>query len=281
MRGHIFKPETRDEIRLIQSVNLFKFPSGVQDVAQARGAWALGAITNFDMRYRTGSCRGKWIQRPRNSIHLYAPACRYQTDNPVHNGELHSAWLTFSAGEDSPLLKIVDKNHFAQIVDPQHRIISLVNQCADICERRKEDGYYAAQGVLHRIVDLLVSSKLNEDGTRRVSSAKPRQRKESFSLQVKAYLQEHMHELIRLEDIAQHCHVSVSTLSHRYREICGESPMHTHNNMRMDHAQQLLLLGESVSNIADQLGYSDVYHFSKAFKKHEGVSPTAFLKKYS
>ena len=278
MRGHIFKPEVRETLDLIQTVNLFNFPSGVQEPAQCVDIWALGAITNWDMRYRLGSCRGKWLQRPRNSVHLYAPGCRYQTDNPVHKGELHSAWMIFKADPETRLNNIVDKHAFAQILDPGHKIIGLVNQCADIAERRKDDGLYMAQGVLHQIVDLLATSVANEDGTRRIHIAKPRQRKNKFVADIWNYLETHICELIRLEDIAEHCHVSVSTLSHRYREMTGESPMTTHLNMRMERAQQLLLMGESVSGIADQLGFSDVYHFSKSFKKHSGVSPKAFVK---
>lgn len=277
MRGHAFEPQVRAAVQLIQSVNLFQFPSGKQAVAQNPNVWALGAIGNFDMRYRVGSCRGPWLKRPRNSLHLYAPHCRYQTDNPTHNGELHSTWLLFQASTQIRLLDICNEQGFAQISDPQHRIIGLLNQCADICERRKDDGYFAANAVLQRIVDMLLLSTADEQGLRHVRPPLRRRGQSGLAKAVNAYLQAHLHERILLEDIAAHCHISVSTLSHRYRELTGTAPLSAHTQMRMDAAKQLLLLGETVSRVADQLGFSDVYHFSKAFKKHQGHSPKAFL----
>ena len=277
MRGHMFEPRLRTAVELIQSVNLFQFPPGKQAVAQHPSLWALGAITNFDMTYRVGSCRGPWLQRPRNSLHLYAPGCRYQTDNPEHHGELHSTWLIFQAPKQMRLRDICDQHGFAQISDPQHRIIGLLNQCADICERRKDDGFFAANAVLQRIVDMLLLSTVDADGLRHAGAPLRRRGQSGIAKDVREYLAAHLQQRILLEDIAAHCHVSVSTLSHRYRQITGESPLTTHTNMRMDAAKQLLLMGESVSRVADQLGFSDVYHFSKAFKKHQGHSPKAFI----
>jgi len=34
----------------------------------------------------------------------------------------------------------------------------------------------------------------------------------------------------------------------------------------------------SISDIAVSLGYSNIYEFSRTFKKHTGLSPTEYLK---
>ena len=50
-------------------------------------------------------------------------------------------------------------------------------------------------------------------------------------------------------------------------------------NVRLNAATDLLKTGAfSVSEIADQCGFSDVYYFSKCFKKHFGISPSAYRK---
>ncbi len=47
---------------------------------------------------------------------------------------------------------------------------------------------------------------------------------------------------------------------------------------RIEKAKQLLSSGEglTVSEIADELGFAYVFHFSKTFKKFNGVSPNKF-----
>ncbi len=48
--------------------------------------------------------------------------------------------------------------------------------------------------------------------------------------------------------------------------------------VRMDAAKKLLKAGRGVSQTAELVGYSDAFNFSKMFKKHCGVSPSAFAK---
>ncbi len=45
-------------------------------------------------------------------------------------------------------------------------------------------------------------------------------------------------------------------------------------NVRMNHAQHLILEGYSISETAAGSGYSDVYQFSRAYRKHFGFSPS-------
>ena len=43
---------------------------------------------------------------------------------------------------------------------------------------------------------------------------------------------------------------------------------------RMAHARHLLRdVGLTVADVAQRVGYDDLYHFSKLFKKHCGISP--------
>ena len=43
---------------------------------------------------------------------------------------------------------------------------------------------------------------------------------------------------------------------------------------RMEHARELLLGGQSVAEAAYMVGYSDEFNFSRAYKKHYGISPS-------
>ena len=52
------------------------------------------------------------------------------------------------------------------------------------------------------------------------------------------------------------------------------------DRLRNEHAvRRLQYTGDSVTDIARVCGYQDVYQFSKAFKKRNGLSPTEYRRK--
>lgn len=57
----------------------------------------------------------------------------------------------------------------------------------------------------------------------------------------------------------------------------GMSPKEFVTQLKLERAKELLVEGKnSLTEIAARLGYSDVYHLSKAFKKKTGMTPTQY-----
>ena len=82
-----------------------------------------------------------------------------------------------------------------------------------------------------------------------------------------------------LNEIAQICGVSEGYFRKLFREYSGENPIEFRQKHRIEKAKQLLLLDtHSISEIAEELNFSDIYHFSKTFKKLTGVSPQKYAK---
>ncbi|MBQ8510428.1 MAG: helix-turn-helix transcriptional regulator [Clostridia bacterium] len=55
------------------------------------------------------------------------------------------------------------------------------------------------------------------------------------------------------------------------------SPSRYLQNLRLSHAKDLLLSTTlSISDVAEQCGFSSTYYFSEAFRRHFGISPTAW-----
>ena len=99
----------------------------------------------------------------------------------------------------------------------------------------------------------------------------------SIEDQVKAYLDAGQGLSFCLEDITNQFNYSKYYLERRFKERYGISLMAYRNNKRMQLAK-ILLQTESVSAVADKLGFSSIYVFSRAFKNHFGVSPTESAK---
>ena len=99
-----------------------------------------------------------------------------------------------------------------------------------------------------------------------------------FVREVDLFLKSHLVERVTLDQIARHCHTSISALSHRYKKETGKTPMNALHRMRIDHAKALILRGFPLKSIGYDLGYSDEFHLSKTFKKITGISPREFKK---
>ena len=64
-----------------------------------------------------------------------------------------------------------------------------------------------------------------------------------------------------------------------FKEKTGVSPQQYLMRLRLEKAAELMTIhGESPSVAALSVGYPDIYHFSKIFKSHFGVSPRNFQK---
>lgn len=82
-----------------------------------------------------------------------------------------------------------------------------------------------------------------------------------------------------LEAVAKSLGLGYSKFRQDFRERCGVSPGEFRLGKRMERAQCLLAEeGAQIKNVAQELGYPDVYSFSKQFKRHAGVAPGQFAR---
>lgn len=100
--------------------------------------------------------------------------------------------------------------------------------------------------------------------------------KKETAEQIADYLDEHYAEKISLDQIAENMYLSPFYISKIFKSEIGESPIHYLIRIRLEKARELLEKKPelSISDVAERVGYEDVYHFSKLFKKTYGVSPS-------
>ncbi|MFZ4599329.1 MAG: helix-turn-helix transcriptional regulator [Terrimicrobiaceae bacterium] len=71
--------------------------------------------------------------------------------------------------------------------------------------------------------------------------------------------------------------MSLPTFARSYPRIAGETPSRTIRRMKLQVAKSLLLAeGTSVKECAERLGFSSEFHFSRLFKKLEGIPPSKY-----
>lgn len=79
--------------------------------------------------------------------------------------------------------------------------------------------------------------------------------------------------------LASRFHISEVYLRRLFLEKYGTTPHQYLLEIRLKRAKQLLAEGYlPVTEIAELCGFSNLYHFSRTFKRREGQTPTAYMK---
>lgn len=88
---------------------------------------------------------------------------------------------------------------------------------------------------------------------------------------------------IGLEDVAHYVHRSQSTVSHVIKKEANMSFSQLVIEEKLKAAETMLATNPviTIGEIADELGYSDQFYFSKLFKKYRGVSPSEYMRAFS
>ncbi len=85
---------------------------------------------------------------------------------------------------------------------------------------------------------------------------------------------------LSLDQLADQTGLSVSRLSHLFRDQVGMTPQQFGERQRLERARQLLeLSGRDIGDIAADVGYDNPFYFTLRFKKFTGFSPREYRKR--
>ncbi len=119
-------------------------------------------------------------------------------------------------------------------------------------------------------VVLLISRLMNHS----LMPRKPSHVMESIE-RAKLLLQESIEDTVSMTSIASQIGMSDSTFRRVFKQALGVAPYQYFLQIKIDAAKQLLASQSvTLSELAEQFAFSDVYHFSRTFKRIVGTSPT-------
>ncbi|MFD0617803.1 MULTISPECIES: helix-turn-helix domain-containing protein [Paenibacillus] len=89
------------------------------------------------------------------------------------------------------------------------------------------------------------------------------------------YIRQHPSVQHRVEDLAKRAQLSPRYFSIKFKELIGASVQSYIIRTRIERAEHLLHhAGMNVTEVADALGYRDIFFFSRQFKQYTGKSPS-------
>ncbi len=89
------------------------------------------------------------------------------------------------------------------------------------------------------------------------------------------YIHQNLDESISIQKLAGQFNMSSSVLYRKFKEVMQLSPLQYAKAIKLNKAQRFIMDGKSVSEASLLVGYSSPAQFSREYKRHFGVVPSA------
>jgi len=224
----------------------------------------------------TVSVRGKSIPARAGTLVLFEPFVPHWIDS---HGRVDHIAVHFDFSPDAPGEARLDKRepYSVTVGDgamPRHTRIAATGTLATklVTLARAWRGQ-SPSGRLHATAKLMsVIARLNSSERTKTFSAHRKRLERVVDLIEQDYAAP-----LRAEDLAGTAGLSLAHFNRLFRQWTGASPMRYLEARRVEVARQLLEHeAAAVHEVAQRCGFADPYHFSRVFKRVEGISPSAF-----
>jgi AraC-like DNA-binding protein len=94
------------------------------------------------------------------------------------------------------------------------------------------------------------------------------------------YMHHNINNRVTLTELSEMVQLSSTYLSRAFKETTGYSVIEFFNKIKIDKAKELIIEGNKrVKDVAQALGFTDEFYFSRIFKRMEGISPSEYYSK--
>ena len=244
-------------ITRIYSVNTFYNNKTTPKLRYNRKTWAIIVKFEGETQYE---CNNKKIISNATNIVILPKCTNY-------------SWQCTKSGSFS-IIEFDANTSYNDIISIHHentdKLMSIIRKIEDY--KYRNDGLFNIYA-LKSVYELLYSL-LSETNKTKKSDGKLKIIQPSVDYIIKNYNKKLNNQLL-----ANISDISVSYFRRLFSEVFSVSPMQYVAKIRIDNAKEMLKTDfKNISEIAEQTGFDNVYHFSKSFKNHTGISPLKYSK---
>ena len=106
--------------------------------------------------------------------------------------------------------------------------------------------------------------------------------KDEKIITVQRWIEEHFEEKVNFDEVAKESGMSRRTFERRFKSATGDTPLLYLQRTRVETARRLLERQFlTFDEICHRLGYENSNSFREVFRKHTGLLPTEYRRKFS
>ena len=182
-------------------------------------------------------------------------------------------WLHFSGYKVTEILKSLNLyDNYCYQLQLEKKYESLFDSI--IYELTEKSVYYSniCTNLLFELLYLISRNLINEEAYEKTYN--------EIHKIVEKINKDYSHQ-INFKELAEQNHISSSWMNKLFNRYLHMSPQKYLNYIRTENAKTLLRSTNSISHIAESVGYNDSLYFSRIFRQETGMSPSEYRKLYS
>ena len=154
------------------------------------------------------------------------------------------------------------------------------NLLQQMLQEQENPGSHGDEMLISLLTQLLILLQRQEDAPARPAVTLPMGSSENQIIQrAQQYITSHVREKLTVPDIAAGIDVSASYLTALFNKHLQISPGEYLRRIKLQESKQMIREGNlNMTQIAAELQYSTIHHFSRQFKEKFGITPSEYAK---
>lgn len=204
------------------------------------------------------------------------------------NGETAASTVIVSFASDSPDLYNISGKILECDADERKLMASIINEAKHAFSTplgdpytaeliRYQDQKFASEQLIKNYIEILLIHLIRQNEGLENEIISVHETHDLKLSRILSYLENNVENIISFSDVCEEFNISPSSLKKLFKNEVGCGVMEYYNRCQIDHAKKYIREGNmNFTQISERLKFISVQYFTRVFKNHTGMTPSAY-----